>query len=325
MAVHTPLSRQQIVDFIAPFQLGELLSFSGIADGMENTNYCITIQSSTNATNSDYILTLFENLTIVDVAFYLQLMAHLAENGLPVPQPLSQPSSEQTKSLTSIVAMMLGKPAALLNKLTGSHPTNVNAEQCFAVGKLLAQQHVLTREITARNTNHLDTILTQGQHLSVSMQIDEQHLLLTEIQRARQFLSNTILPNGIIHGDLFRDNVLFDGNVVTGLLDYYNATQAPLLLDLAIVANDWCNTENYQLDTLRVTALLNGYQTIRPLQDEELAQWPNSLCVAALRFWLSRLLYQQAQIAAADGAHFPQKDPDEFRQKLICRRQLIQP
>jgi homoserine kinase type II len=319
MAVHTPLTRQQIVDFIAPLQLGELLSFAGITDGMENTNYSLAL-SSTDGEFHDYILTLFEKISAADVEFYLQLMAHLADHGLPVPQPLCLPSSEQTNPF---ISTLLGKPSAVLKKLSGSHSTNVNGEQCFAVGKLLARQHVLTVNMTARNTDHLDSILTQGEHLSLSMVIDDQHLLMTEIQRARKFLSNANLPNGIIHGDLFRDNVLFVGNEITGLLDYYNATQAPLLLDLAIVANDWCSTADYRLDALRVSALLNGYQTIRPLQDEELAQWPNSLCVAALRFWLSRLLYQQAQTTTADGVHFPRKDPYEFRQKLLCRRQLI--
>lgn len=310
MAVHTPLSQQQLADLLQPFQLGELINYSGISDGMENTNYFIRIKNLSTASITDYVLTIFEQITYHEVSFYLDLMAHMAHGGLPVAKPVNLANEKSFIRITEN-----GKPAAVVGKLPGSHVLTPAPPHCFAVGKALAQQHRLCRNFPFRGTQQLQTILDHGKTLLKSVSADDRFLFDNAIRSGEDLLANIVLPRGIIHGDLFRDNVLFDDNKISGLLDFYNATYAPLLIDIAITVNDWCVNQDSTTDPVREHALLAGYQSVRPLHAEEKQQWQHSLCFAALRFWISRLRFQQQQRDTPDGAHFPAKDPDEYRNR----------
>lgn len=314
MAVHTPLNREIIAEFLQPYQLGELHSFVGISDGIENTNYLLTLKTAKSKNTpaqypfafADYILTVFETIPANDIGFYIELMNTLAANGLPVPQPIFNPDNK------SALQTLMNKPALLLSRLIGTHPRVPTAAQCQAIGHVLARQHLLTQDLQHPGEQALIKILNDGRALLPTLNSDEQQLLNEELDRAEQFLTRTDLPRGLIHGDLFRDNTLFCDDQLTGLLDYYSATVGPWLLDVAIAANDWCNTEN-RLDGQRLAALLEGYQQIRPLTGAEQAAWQDCLRCAALRFWISRLTNPLRP-----------KDPDEFRKRLInLRKSLI--
>jgi homoserine kinase type II len=236
----------------------------------------------------------------------MQLMSTLAANGLPVPQPIIRPDSK------TALQTLLNKPALLLSRLNGTHPRQPTNAQCHAIGNALARQHLLTLDMHHFGQQSLQTMLSTGRALLPTLDTDDRPLLDDELNRAQQLLARNDLPVGLIHGDLFRDNTLFTGHTLTGLLDYYSATSGPLLLDVAIVANDWCDN-NYQLNTDRTTALLEGYEAIRPLTRAEKAAWQECLRCAALRFWISRL-----------NNPLQPKDPDEFRQRLInLRKPLI--
>jgi homoserine kinase type II len=324
MAVHTPLSAEIIAGFVRPYHLGELHNFTGISDGIENTNYLITLKTMTLKTGTpstsilkkttadhqfsldDYILTVFENLSAADVDFYMQLMSTLAANGLPVPQPIIRPDSK-----TALQSLM-NKPALLLSRLNGTHPRQPTNAQCHAIGNALARQHRLTFDMHHLGQQSLQNMLNTGSALLPTLNTDNRQLLNDELNRAQRLLARTDLPIGLIHGDLFRDNTLFAGDALTGLLDYYSATTGPLLLDVAIAANDWCD-ENYQLISDRTTALLEGYEATRPLTRAEKTSWQDCLRCGALRFWISRL-----------ANPLQPKDPDAFRQRLInLRKPLI--
>jgi homoserine kinase type II len=314
MAVHTPLSEQTIRDFATPFNLGSLKSFRGLDDGIENTNYIISLTKE-NAT-ADYILTLFEKLSHADVIFYMELLKLLSKNGLPTPRPISKPDSSQPYQI------LMDKPALILTKLPGSHPTNPTQEQCHAIGQALARQHAVTINMKHDGKHSLPEMLKAGLALSLP-NIDDQHLLNAELANGQELLRRGDLPSGLIHGDLFRDNALFDGNTLTGLLDYYSATTGPLLLDVAIAANDWCVTEDYRTDKKRTDALLSGYQSIRPFTSSEQNSWHDCLHLGALRFWISRLATYLPLQSLSPLPQVPIKNPDEFRQRLLNLRNSL--
>lgn len=307
MAVHTPLSEDLISAFVQPYQLGSLIRFKGLTNGIENTNYLVTLENGTDI--KEYILTLFEQLSEKNVAFFTRLLQHLAKNGLPVPQPLTRPDTNTT------LQQLANKPALLLSKLPGAHLIEPDAEHCYTLGQALARQHLATADLKHDGDGALD-VIRSGEELSLSNHRDQQ-LLSNEIQNARTLLTDSSLPYGLIHGDLFRDNVLFEETELTGLLDYYSATMGPLLFDVAVTINDWCVTDDRKLDPTRVTALLEGYNSIRPLTPQEHDLLPQYLRAAALRFWISRLHNQNKPLITCTNIHVPRKDPNEFRDLLL--------
>lgn len=305
MSVFTPVTKQELTEFLQLYAVGELLSFQGIEAGVENSNFFVTTQTGR------YVLTIFEQHTPTELNYFLQVMQHMARAALPIAAPIPN----QTSALLSVCK---GKPAALIECLAGATLSQANLQQCAAIGEALAHIHLAGRDFPlyrAPDRGH-NWRLQTADYLMPLVGLEDRALLKTSLER-QQNLHLAELPSGLIHADLFRDNTLFIQDQLSGVLDWYYACSDCWLYDLAIVVNDWCCLDNGALDAERLTQCLSAYQRIRPLTDAEATQWQYLLEAAALRFWLSRLL---AMAEPRAGSLVLQKDPLEFRQKLEQRQ-----
>ena len=296
MSVYTTVGRAELAAWLAPLNVGELVEHIGIAAGMQNSNYFVT------TARGRFVLTLFEAIDPLALDFYLHLQAHLADAGLPCPRPCVDAAGALWRPLCS-------KPAALLSCLPGRAIETPDSAHCRAVGEALAQLHGAAANLAEAPANPCGADWRQriGDRLLPLLANDEAALLADELAfQSRQDWSQ--LPQGVIHADLFRDNVLWqaDGRL-GGLLDFYFAGIDAWLFDLAVVANDWCP------DAGRLAALVEGYAGVRPLTDSERSAWPAVRRAAALRFWLLRL---EAQHMPRAGEVVTVKDPGDFRHLL---------
>ncbi|PKO32617.1 MAG: homoserine kinase [Betaproteobacteria bacterium HGW-Betaproteobacteria-7] len=295
MSVYTIVGREELAAWLQPLSLGELRDHAGIAAGMQNSNYFVTTAAGR------FVLTLFERIDVGELDFYLALQEHLAVRGLPCPRPLVDGQGRRWRPLA-------GKPAALLSCLPGAAIETPDAAQCLAVGRLLGQLHGAAGDFPAPLANPCgaDWCRETGQALLPLLSSDEAALLADELA-FQAAVDRSALPRGVIHADLFRDNVLWEGTRPSGVLDFYFAGADCLLLDLAVVANDWC----FSAEAL--AALVAGYSNVRPLGEAEAEAWPAMRRAAALRFWLLRL---DAQHRPRAGAVVTIKDPEQFRRLL---------
>lgn len=305
VSVFTRITRPQLDQFFGTYTLGEVISFEGIKDGIDNTNYLVS------TTQGSYILTLFESLTADDLHHFLRLLAHLGNNNLLCPKP-------QNDSYATTMSHLNGKPAAVFKRLSGLAVLSPSLLHCQEIGLQLASLHHCTQDylFPVKSSNDIDwchrVLHNIGAHLSTA----DRELLNDEL--AFQAKNTSVnLPQGVIHADLFRDNVLFDHDRISGLLDFYSACNDTLLLDVAITANDWC-CDNGTVNNEKIKILLAAYQSLRPLESEEIEHWPILLRWAALRFWLSRLEHQHNP---RQGDLTQKKDPLLFRGILLQHRQ----
>ncbi|MBV2134240.1 homoserine kinase [Pseudomonas sp. MAP12] len=308
MSVFTPLERHELEAFLAPYGLGRLLEFEGIAAGTENSNFFVSLE------RGEYVLTLIERGPREDLGFFIALLDVLQQAGLPVPYAVRTADGQALGELA-------GLPALLQPRLPGRHVAQPNPHHCHAVGELLARLHLATRgEMIERPSDRgLDWMLAEGPLQALRLDDDSRQLLktaLAEIVQLRPRLAH--LPQANLHGDLFHDNVLFDGNRLSGVIDFYNACSGPMLYDLAIAANDWCAEPGGQFDAQRLHALLGGYAALRPFSAAEAELWPAMLRIACVRFWLSRLI--AAETFAGQDVLI--KNPDEYRRLLAARQTL---
>ncbi len=303
MSVFTTVTEAHLGIWLADYPLGELLELKGIASGITNTNYFVT------TTTGRYVLTLFEKNAADELPYFLDLMSYLAEHDIPCPAPIR---THDGKNL----GFLNGKPAALVSCLPGRSIEQPSVLHCGEIGKVLAQMHIAGASFgkTMSNPRGREWRLHTAEAVMPMLDGESAALLKSELQfQTRNALP--VLPEGVIHADLFRDNVLFDGDKLGGLIDFYYACNDALLYDLAIAVNDWCIEADGCLDETRLAALLAGYEAIRALTAAEKSAWPVMLRIAALRFWLSRLY----------DMHFPQegelihaKDPQHFQRILQC-------
>lgn len=307
MSVYTTISEPELCAFLSLYNVGELVSYTGISAGIENTNYFVT------TTQDTFVLTIFEAHTAYEIPWYLELMHHLSEHGVPGAHPVG----DKHQRFLNILA---GKPATLVYKLAGQHVQHPNLAQCHAIGAVMAQMHQAGQSYAAEtqaNTRGLAWIKTTVAHLATQLPPDDLLTLQTELT-FQDTPTRANLPQGVIHADLFHDNALMDGDNVSGVIDFYYACHDALLYDLAVTANDWCSQDNDQLAPELVNALLSGYQSIRALTADEKAAWPAMLRTAALRFWVSRL---QDQLFPKDGETTHIKDPNTFKRILLNHQQ----
>jgi len=296
LSVYTSVGRDELVAWLQPLALGELIEHAGIAAGMQNSNYFVT------TAGGRFVLTLFERIDPQALDFYLSLMDHLARRGIPCPQPLADRQGRRWRPLA-------GKPAALLSCLPGAIEESPSPAQCDALGEMLARLHLAGADLPNPLPNPCGAAWRQatGEALMPMLASAERSLLADELayQSVQDF---SALPHGIIHADLFRDNVLWDETGrLSGVLDFYFAGEDCLLFDLAVVANEWC------FNHATLSALLAGYRRRRSLSEAEMAAWPAMRRAAALRFWLLRL---DARQRPRDGEVVTIKDPDHFGQML---------
>ena len=283
MAVFTEVSQKGARDLLRRMQLGILTELRGIEGGIENTNYFVT------SDQGEWVLTLFERLSAEQLPFYLHLMKHLAHAGVPVPDPQADPKSGD------ILLTVGGKPAALVNKLQGKSQLAPEAVHCAAVGDMLARMHLAGRDFGRQQPNlrGLDwwnvTVPVVMPHIGA----EQQALLKAELAFQNHVAASSeyaALPRGPVHADLFRDNVMFDGEALTGFFDFYFAGVDTWLFDLSVCLNDWCiDLPTGVHDAERAQAMLDAYQAVRPLEGAERALLPGMLRAGALRFWISRL------------------------------------
>ena len=322
MAVFTTLDEQEIAAFIARYRLGELLAWHGISEGMENSNYLLTTSASHLADEmtpapAEYVLTVLEELPVEHLDFHVRLLDVLARHHLPVAQPLRDVDGHAT-------GLLRGKPALLTPKLSGGHVQQPAASHCVAVGTFLADMHLAAAELPDEHSGIRDQAWLEQCVLDASAHLDDaDRQWVDSVYRRWLQLDRRQLPRGIIHGDLFRDNVFFDDQRLTGVIDFYNAGSGYLLFDVAVAVNDWCRSADDALDMPRCRALLQAYGRHRPFTASEQQAWPQVLQLAALRFWLSRLL---TNAAGSNDRHelFVGKNPAEFRRLLAwhCEHSL---
>ena len=301
MSVFTTVTQDQLSIWLKGYSIGTLIDLQGVSSGIENTNYFVT------TSNGKYILTLFEKLSFSELPYYLNLMVHLSSHGVPCPSPIKSLENKFFGSLN-------GKPASLVTYLPGSQLEHPVPEQCAHVGALLANMHLSALSFPEKmnNTRGPKWREDMAPKLIPLLPPEEATLLQKELQFQSLYQFKN-LPQGVIHADLFRDNILFDHDTIGGIIDFYFACNDALLYDLAIVSNDWCMDENGKLNDANLLALLRAYHYIRPLTSDERNSWPIILRAGALRFWISRLydyhLPREGEITHA-------KNPAHFRQIL---------
>ncbi|HAG96919.1 MAG: homoserine kinase [Pseudomonadales bacterium] len=311
MAVYTPLSESQVAAFIAPFGFTQVLSLKATDAGIENTNYFVTALDRHQQT-CRLVLTLFEMMPESELPYFVALTSFLAQEGLPVPAPYRNAQGQAILPLQN-------KPAILVPCFTGSHPATPTIEQCGAIAGAMARMHLASPRFSARRANDRGAQWReQAIHtLQPFLHQDQKTLLLDQVAdwRLHQGIIDT-LPCGINHHDLFHDNALFEGDQLTGIIDFYNACDDVFIYDLAVLVNDWCSDEQGQLIAERYHAVMTSYTQLRPLSADEQTLWPRMLAYAALRFWISRLLSWHD----TDQPHnVAQKDPRIMQRMLLAR------
>lgn len=309
MAVYTEVSFEEANSFLQSLHLGTLQSMAGCSGGIENTNYFVTTDQA------PYVLTLFERLTAEQLPFYLRLMKHLAHHGIPVPDPAANRDGDVLHTLN-------GKPAAVVNRLKGKSELAPTAVHCALVGEMLARLHLAGLEFTMSQPN-LRGLSWWNETVPVILpylQPDQAALLQSELafqNHVATLSACTALPRGPIHGDLFRDNVMFEtpgegqgSPALTGFFDFYFAGVDTWLFDIAVCLNDWCiDLATGAMDTERTQAFLAAYEAVRPLRAQERTLLPAMARAGALRFWISRLwdFYlprEASMLQAHDPGHF---------------------
>ena len=304
MSVYTTVTPDDLRRWLQDYAVGDLIELRGIAAGIENTNYFVT------TSGGRYVLTLFEKLTAPELPFYLNLMAHLAERGVPSAHPVANRAGCYLGTLN-------GKPAALVARLEGRDVAAPSAPQCAAVGAVLARLHRAGQSYAATMDNPRGPKWWKAALPDVLpfVSADEAALLREEV-RFQSLYRFSDLPRGAIHADLFRDNVLFSGERVAGVIDFYFACTDALLYDIAIAVNDWCIAADGELDVARTRAFVDAYAAVRPYTPIERGAWPVMLRAGALRFWVSRL-YDFHLPRPGELTHA--KDPGHFRRILELR------
>ncbi|MRX09764.1 homoserine kinase [Pseudoduganella sp. FT25W] len=286
MAVFTPVSLEDVTQWITQFPLGQALELKGISSGIENSNFFLTTER--NGEQHQYVLTIFENLSFEQLPFYLNLMRHLAERGVAVPAPVANDKGE-------LIVALHGKPAAIVTKLEGQSQMSPQPVHCAAVGAMLAKMHLAGQDYALKQPNLRGLAWWHETTPEVLPFIpeDKAHLLKAEVHFQDAFAACDVhkqLQVGPIHADLFRNNVMFDGERLTGFFDFYFAGCDTWLFDVAVTVNDWCiDLDTGVLDTARVRALVDAYHAVRPFTAAEHTAWQPMLRAGALRFWLSRL------------------------------------
>jgi homoserine kinase type II len=302
MAVFTSVTLDELAQLLEQFSLGKALAVKGISSGIENSNFFITTDSG------EYVLTVFEKLSFEQLPFYLNLMRYLAERDVLVPLPLANKKGE-------LVSVLHGKPASIVTKLHGACQMDPKPVHCAEVGAMLASMHLAAADFPIRQPNlrGLEWRRETAPLVMSYLPAAAQSLLRAEMAFQDEFAASDAyraLPNGPIHADLFRNNVMFDGDKLTGFFDFYFAGCDTWLFDVAVTVNDWCiDLASGELDHARARALLDAYHRRRPFTDAEQIAWQPLLRASALRFWLSRLydfhMPREAEMLTPhDPAHF---------------------
>ena len=305
MAVYTDVSVEDLSKFISSYDLGELLSYKGIAEGVENSNFLLHTGSG------HFILTLYEKrVAAKDLPFFLGLMEHLAARGITCPQPVKNRKGD-------ILGKLAGRPAAIVTFLEGMWMRRPDARHCAALGEALARLHLAGADFSMTRANALSVGGWRPLYEHCCERADGvQHGMRSTIEKELAVLEKSWprdLPQGVIHADLFPDNVFFLGDKLSGLIDFYFACTDTLAFDVAICLTAWCFEPDFSYNVTKGRALLAAYAKIRPLSNAELEVMPLLARGAALRFLLTRLV---DWLDVPPGALVRPKSPQEYLRKL---------
>ncbi|WP_119678152.1 homoserine kinase [Indioceanicola profundi] len=311
MAVYTEVSDEDLHAFVAQYDLGGVLSAKGIAEGVENSNYLLVTESGS------FILTLYEKrVDPADLPFFLNLMEHLAANGVECPQPVKGKDGVALRELC-------GRPAVIVTFLSGMWPRRILPEHCAGLGGALAQLHVAGASFPMWRANSLSVAGWRPLFEASRARADEVKPGLAGTLAAELDVLErdwpTGLPSGVIHADLFPDNVFFRSGRLSGLIDFYFACTDLFAYDIAISLNAWCFEQDGSFNITKARLLLANYRAVRPLAVEEMAALPLLCRGAAMRFLLTRL-YDWLNTPA--GAMVKRKDPLEYLHKLRFHAQV---
>lgn len=313
MAVYTVLTEDELREALAPFEPGRLVAVEPVAAGIENTTYFLTCERG--GQSIEYVLTIGESIGASDMAFVAKLTTAFHEDGLPVPAPFSDRDGRY-------LARVAGKPALLMPKVKGTPPLQPSPAQCHAIGAALGALHRSSSRQTLVHTSHrgLGWVRDTGQLLLPHLPAPSRQLLEAGLTDLEQFVNTySSLPQPIIHGDLFRDNTLFDGDRLVAIIDFFSAGNGYLLFDLAVVANDWCLGAGRDRSSEPLRALLGGYAASRPPVAMERQSWGGMLAIAALRFCVSR--WADRIFPASARPNSPLKDPAPYEKLLREHRE----
>jgi homoserine kinase type II len=311
MAVYTEVGEEELNAFLKGYGLGALLSFKGIAEGVENTNYLL------HTAAGHFVLTLYEKrVERADLPFFLGLMEHLASRGINCPQPVKNRRGE-------VLAELAGRPAAIVTFLEGVWVRRPNVSHCAEVGRALARLHLAGAGFKLHRKNALALAGWEALARAAGKRADEvapglEALIAEELEALAKAWPRQ-LPRGVIHADLFPDNVFFLGEKLTGLIDFYFACDDLLAYDLAVCLNAWCFEPDASYNVTKGRALLSGYFDVRKLGPEEMEAMPLLARGAALRFLLTRLV---DWLNVPAGALVRPKDPLEYLRKLRFHRRI---
>ncbi len=306
MAVYTDVSADDLADFLSLYDIGELLSYKGIAEGVENSNFLL------HTSKGAFILTLYEKRVAADdLPFFLSLMAYLAERGVRCPQPARNRKGE-------VYSTLAGRPAAIINFLEGMWPRRPSAAHCAGVGEALAKMHLAGRDFPLIRKNPLSvagwrSLFDLAAPRADSVQSGLRALLSHELDHLEGCWPDDLLPHGVIHADLFPDNVFFLGDKLSGLIDFPFSCNDILAYDVAICLNAWCFEPDHAFNVTKARAFLNAYCRERPLSVEEQESLPLLARGASIRFLLTRLV---DWLNVPQGALVKPKDPLEYVRKL---------
>lgn len=305
MAVYTHVNAEEIESFISQYNVGEVLSFKGIAEGVENSNYLL------RTTENQFILTLYEKrVNEDDLPFFLGLMEHLASKEINCATPIPDKNGK-------LLRQLCGRPAALISFLDGLSVMRPDSRQCQQLGAAMAEMHIAAEDFKLTRENDLSLNGWANLAKKCGDRADECHQGLAKIiSDELTFLKGSwpsFLPKGIIHADLFPDNVFFLDDQLSGLIDYYFACHDILAYDIAISINAWCFEKDGSFNVTKASNLIAGYNKVRPLSDEEISALPVLCRGGALRFMLTRLYDWLNQV---EGALVKTKDPLEYLKML---------
>lgn len=305
MAVYTQVSDGALIEHLKKYDIGELVSFKGIAEGVENSNYLLT------TSKGRYILTLYEaRVESADLPFFLGLMEHLAKNGLSCPLPIIMKNGQSLGELE-------GRPAAIISFLDGFSVKRPTTDHCKELGKALAEMHLAGEGFSIERFNALAVsnwrpLFEKSEGRADEVAVGLGNRIKTELTYLEDNWPHE-LPKGVIHADMFTDNVFFLQNKFSGIIDFYFACNDLLAYDVAICLNDWCFEPDWSFNITKARALLNGYASVRPMSEAELTALPILCRGAALRFVLTRL-YDWLNVPT--GALVTPKNPSEYIEKL---------
>jgi homoserine kinase type II len=311
MAVYTDVGADDLTRFLAGYDLGELLSYKGIAEGVENSNFLV------HTARGNFILTLYEKrVAAADLPFFLALMEHLARRGITCPQPVHNKAG-------AVLGELAGRPAAMVTFLDGLWIRRPSTKHCAAVGAALARLHLAGADFPMTRANALSVegwrrLAAQADGRADSVQAGLAGTIRGELGHLEQVWPRG-LPHGVIHADLFPDNVFFLGDQLSGLIDFYFACTDTLAYDLAICLNAWCFEPDHSYNVTKGRAMLQAYAQVRALSADEREALPVLARGAALRFLLTRLV---DWLAVPDGALVRPKDPLEYVRKLRFHQSL---